>query len=279
MNKTWVVQCPEKHGWSLSTEELERVKNDYFGSNLKCVPCDSSFSLWQGVKEAYLGYLLSDFFVDNSRETGTIDVEVGKALWVTFAMPFEDNPKVSLTPQFNVHAAPTHIGKRGFTALSCFSDSGISRGKINWYASGKRGRDAIPLWRELLSNAKRHQIAKNHRAEIVELESAVEVFIGEYLGKNLKTKLRQKTIDWILKRGIEDQMEIGFIELTGQPVAKMHPVEYRKWQKLVKATRNNIVHRGSQVTPEQAINAQKATFDILTKIDNTALIQFQISVL
>ena len=253
MNKTWVVQCPEKHGWSLSTEELERVKNDYFGSNLKCVPCDSSFSLWQGVKEAYLGYLLSDFFVDNSRETGTIDVEVGKALWVTFAMPFEDNPKVSLTPQFNVHAAPTHIGKRG--------------------------RDAIPLWRELLSNAKRHQIAKNHRAEIVELESAVEVFIGEYLGKNLKTKLRQKTIDWILKRGIEDQMEIGFIELTGQPVAKMHPVEYRKWQKLVKATRNNIVHRGSQVTPEQAINAQKATFDILTKIDNTALIQFQISVL
>src|SRR4030042_4055578 len=105
MNKTWVVQCPEKHGWSLSTEELERVKNDYFVSNLKCVPCESSFSLWQGVKEAYLGYLLSDFFVDNSRETGTIDVEVGKALWVTFAMPFEDNPKVSLTPQFNVHAA------------------------------------------------------------------------------------------------------------------------------------------------------------------------------
>ncbi len=287
MDKTWVVMCPKsdsgnhtnlRQGWSLFRNELESIGSDYSSPKMMCTVCGNKFSLHQGVREAFTSDLAIDYFLHNASERGAIEVEVGKVSNVSFAEPFEGSPTINLTPHFNVHAASAHVSASGFTLLSCSSSGEESKGSIDWYVSGNRACDPVPIWRGLLSNAKEHQLRKNFRSEIVELESAIEVFIGEYLGKNLKTKLRQETIDWLLRLSVEQQTEIGFVELMGRPLREICRTEYRKWQESVKKTRNNIVHRGTQATPEQAREARKATFDLVTKTDSSAIEHFQMQV-
>ena len=148
--------------------------------------------------------------------------------------------------------------------------------KISWFASGNRAQTALPLWRTLISNAKEHQKAKNYRSEIVELKSAFEVFISEYLGLALGKKLRQETREWILNRSIEELVNIGFREVNGTSLAKLYQSEYSNWFKSVKETRDHIVHRGINVTAEQASDARKAIVDLIVKVDPTVLLNFQI---
>ncbi len=288
MHKTWVVFCPSSNdsvhtnrssGWSLSTSELKRIENDYYAKRLKCQSCGNSFSLWEGVGAFYVfsDSLMADFFIHNGRERGVIDVDVGKAVRLSFANPFEDTPRVNVTPQFDVYAAPTMIGKQGFTLLTCFGGKGESIGKISWFASGTRREEVAPIWRGLLSNAKEHQLAKNYRSEIVELDSAFEVFVGEYLSNNLKEMFAQEIITWVLNQhNIGEPLEIGFILLNGKPLEKLYSEEYHVWKKHVRKKRNDIVHRGLGATKKDAEDARKATFDIMTKIDNSVLPQFQV---
>jgi hypothetical protein len=129
----------------------------------------------------------------------------------------------------------------------------------------------------LLSNAKRHQCASDYRSEIVELESAFEVFVGEYLSSRLNGKLRRVTLDWIFKHGVEEQLRACFCEITGKPLSKLFRKDYGEWKRHVKDKRNGIVHQGLKVTKLEAENARKATFDILTRIDNSVLEHFQVS--
>lgn len=128
----------------------------------------------------------------------------------------------------------------------------------------------------MLSSSKDQQKRKNFRLEIVELESAFEMFFSEYLVKNLKARLRQETLSWLLKHSIEIQMKIGYREITGTSVTEQYPAEHGKWQNCVKKVRDRIVHQGITITPKQAIDARKAFFNFLTRIDNTTMEQFQI---
>jgi hypothetical protein len=97
------------------------------------------------------------------------------------------------------------------------------------------------------------------------------------LYKNLRTRLRQETIDWLLKKqSIEGQMTIGYRELTGNNIAKQYPIEHSKWQNSVKELRDRIVHQGLAITCEQAVEARKAMFNFLTKIDKSTMEHFQI---
>jgi hypothetical protein len=287
MDKTWVVICPksdngnhinQRQGWSLLRNELESIGSDYSSPKMVCTVCGNKFSLNQGVREAFTSDLAIDYFLHNASEQGAIEVEVGKVSRISFAEPFEGSPAINLTPYFNVHVASAQVSASAFTLLSCSSSVKESKGRIDWSASGNRAYGAVPIWRGLLSNAKEHQLRKNFRSEIVELESAIEAFIGEYLGKNLKTKLRQETIDWLLRLSVEQQTEMGFIELIGRPLREICSTEYHKWKESVKRARNDIVHRGAQATSEQAKEARKATFDLLTKTDSSAIEHFQIQV-
>ena len=285
--KTWPVMCPDwqtqKHlnkaqGWALFKDAIEKVNTDYFGPNITCIMCGQKFSLQQGVSEAFSSDIIIDNFRHNSDESGTIEVTVGNLAKIQFKQPFLDIPEISLTPYLKpLDAVSGYITQTGFAVFSSANVCSMEeKRQITWHASGNRASTPIPLWRQLLSSAKGHQKSKNYRSEIVELESAFEVFVGEYLGKKLSAKLRQVTVNYLLKKSIEEQLSIGFMELVGSGLAKIHSGEYSKWQEEVKELRDSIVHRGISVTAEQAKKARKAVFDLIVKIDNSAFEQFQI---
>jgi hypothetical protein len=265
-------------GWALFKEALEKVDTDYFSPNITCIMCGQKFSLQQGVSEAFSSDIVIDNFCHNSNENGTVEITVGNLTKIQFQEPFLDIPEINLTPYLkSVDAVSGYITPTGFAIFSsanvCLMEE---KRQIIWHASGNRASAPIPLWRQLLSSAKGHQKNKNYRSEVVELESAFEVFIGEYLGENLKVKLRQETVNYLLKKSIEEQLSIGFMELSGNGLSKTYSVEYGKWQDKVKELRDSIVHRGTSVTSEQAKEARKAVFDLIVRIDNSAFMQFQI---
>lgn len=291
MNKmavTWIIMCPKwrsedhenkPHGWSLSQEELAKIGKDYFASKLECTVCGHKFSLQQGVKEAFMSDISFTIheFQFNSRENGEAEILVGQLKTIEFVEPFEDKPEIYLTPEQPINVMPGRVTNAQFSIFSSDSGTEDQKGKLSWAAFGNRAYGKIPIWRKLLSSSKKHQLKKDFRPELVDLESAIEVFIGEYLGKNLKTKLRYETVNWILKRSITEQMKIGFVELKGNPLSEIEPKAYGRWQKNVKELRDSIVHRGVSVTKEQACEARDAVFDLVTRINPNTIDQFQIN--
>lgn len=288
LGMTWIVMCPKweckdhvnkPHGWSLSREELAKIGNHYFDSRIECIVCGHKFSLQQGVKEAFLSdipFVIHDFQC-NTRENGEAEIKVGQLKTIKFSEPFEDTPEIYLTPfEKLVAVVPGRITNAQFSVFSSDSGTEGEKRKISWAAYGNRAYAAIPIWRKLLSSSKEHQLRKDFRPELVDLESAFEVFIGEYLGKNLKTKLRNETVNWILKFSIEEQLKAGFTELKGKPLSELESKAYGRWQRNVKEVRDSVVHRGASVTDEQAHEARDAVFDLITRIDPKTIDHFRI---
>jgi hypothetical protein len=269
------------HGWSLPLKELSKVENNYFQPVLECIVCGYNFSLQEGVKKAFssdIPFIIHNFQY-NARDSGKVEIVIGQLKTIVFSHPFEDVPHVYLTPfEKPVNVVPGRVTNVEFSIFSCDSGTLGEMREITWIAYGNRAYNAIPIWRKLLSSSKAHQLRKDFRSELVDLESAFEVFIGEYLGMTLKNKLKDETINWILKLSIEEQLKIGFIELKGKALNELEPEAYRKWQKNVKETRDKVVHKGIFITEEEARNAREAVFDLITKIDSLALDHFQVEI-
>lgn len=287
MEKTWLVMCPNwknsKHidkaqGWALFKKAITTIGTDYFSPKIDCIVCGEKFSLQQGVSEAFSSDIVIDDFCHNTNEIGTAEITVGKLAKIDFKEPFLEIPEVSLTPYLKpVNAVTGYITLTSFAILSCANGcSTEEKRQIGWRASGNRAPLEIPLWRQLLSNSKSQQKSKNFRSEIVELESAFEVFFSEYLSKSLRARLNQGTIEWLLKQSIETQIAIGHREITGMKMTEQYPTEYSKWQTCVKEVRDRIGHQGMAITPEQSTDARKALFNFLTRIDSSTMEHFQI---
>lgn len=266
-------------GWALFKKALKAIGTDYFNPKIDCIMCGEKFSLQQGVSEAFSSDIVIDNFRHNSNEIGTAEVTVGKLTKIDFKEPFLDIPEVKLTPYPKpVNAVTGYITLTGFAIFSCANGCSIEeKRQIQWHASGNRASIAFPLWRQLLSNSKDQQKSKNFRSEIVELESAFEVFFSEYLAKNLRGRLNQETINWLLKKqSIDTQMKIGYREITGNKITEQFPTEHGKWRNCVKEVRDRIVHQGMTITPKQSSEARKALFNFLTRIDSSTMEHFQI---
>jgi hypothetical protein len=287
MERTWLVMCPKwkskehtnkAQGWALFKKALKAISTDYFNPKIECIICGEKFSLQQGVSEAFSSDIVIDDFRYNSHESGTAEVTVGKLTKIDFKEPFLDIPEVNLTPYLKpVNAVTGYITSKGFAIFSCANGRPIEeKCQINWHASGNRDPIAFPLWRQLLSNSKDQQKSENFRSEIVELESAFEVFFSEYLAKNLRGRLNQRTINWLLSLNVNTQLTIGYREITGKEIQKQFPTEHGRWNNCVKHVRDLVAHQGMTVTPKQSSDARKALFNFLTRIDSSAMEQFQI---
>ena len=285
---TWIVTCPnwqsEKHkntvqSWTLSPEELSKIGNRYFEKLIECRVCDSKFSLQQGVKESFSidnPFVIHDFQF-NSQENGSVEIEIGQLKKIEFHNPFENKPQIYLTPYLKpAKAVPGHITKKGFCIFSSNSTTIGEIRQIGWSAFGNREQKGIPIWRKLLSSSKEYQLSKDFRTEVVYLASAFEVFISEYVAKNLGSKLRDETVNHIINLDIGEQLKIVFLELKGKPLSKIERKAYNKWNKKVRIVRNDILHRGTQITSKQAQNARDATFDLITRINLETLDHFKI---
>ena len=266
-------------GWALFKNTIDTIGTDYFSPLIKCITCGRKFSLQQGVSEAFASDIVIDDFRFNSSERGIIMVTVGNLVKIDFSQPFVDIPDINLTAYLQpVDAVSGYVTPEGFAIFTSANNCALAESRqIGWHASGNRASSPIPLWRILLSSAKYHQKNKCYRAEILEMESAFEIFFSEYIANALKGKFREETIDWLLKKQrIEGQMSIGYREITGQNIHTQYPTEYTKWQRYVKEVRDQIIHQGITVTPEQSTDARKALFNFLTRIDSSTIDHFQI---
>jgi len=285
---TWVVTCPKwqsvdhknaLQSWTLSLEELHKIGNRYFETRIDCRVCKYTFSLQQGVKESFS---MDDpfwihFFQFNSQENGKAEIKIGQLKRIEFQKPFEDVPQIYLTPyQKLAHVMPGHVNSTGFSIFSSDSGTEGETRKITWIAFGNRAQEGIPIWRKLLSSSKEHQLRKDFQSEIVYLESAFELYVAGYIGEGLRTKLRNETVDWILNRSINEVLSIGFKELKGEPLSKLEPEAYGKWDNSVRELRDSVVHHGTPVEADQARKAREATFDLITRISPAAIEHFRI---
>ncbi len=283
---TWVVMCPKwqsqdhtnkKHGWALSKGELFKLGDRYFDSLIECDICGYKFSLQEGLKEAFSSdhpFMIHSFQY-NASEHGRVEIQIGKLKTIRFIKPFEDAPRIYLTPYNKpVAAVPGHITKEQFGIFSGGSGTEDQTREVGWVAFGNHKHAPMPIWRELLASSKEHQLRKNFRQEVVNLETAFEVFIGGYLAENLDGKLKDELLDWIFKLSLDEQLNAGFIALTGKPLHKLEPKVHATWHKNVKELRDGVVHRGLSVNDGQARDAREATFNLITRIDQTTIDYF-----
>lgn len=216
-------------------------------------------------------------FQYNAEESGKIEIMVGQLKTIKFSEVFDDAPQIYLTATSpnpsgcDADAVAGNISKSQFTIFSSGTPSVGWTKRFDWGARGNRNSETTPIWRKLISNSKNHQFRRDFRAELVDLESAFEVFVDEYLAQALKSKLKDETVEWILGRSIEEKLKVGFTELKGQSLSKLHPVAHGRWQRDAKEVRDSVVHRGVSVSPEQAEKAREAVFDLITLVDFTTL--------
>jgi len=263
----------------LSPEELRTVGTDYFEEKINCRVCPCSFSIQQGVKESFSidnPFVIHDF-QSNYQENGAVEINVGQLKVVEFRKPFENKPTIYLTPyEKPVIVVPGLVSNSRFSIFSYQTGADGELRQLSWSAYGNRAQSGVPIWRKLLSSSKDYQLDRDFRSEVVYLESALEIFVAEFLGDRLKHKLRNETIDWILGHGITEILRAGFREVESKPLSQLMPKAYSSWERHLRDLRNSVIHRGQSVDSEQARAAREATFEIITRINPASLEHFKI---
>jgi hypothetical protein len=129
---------------------------------------------------------------------------------------------------------------------------------------------STPLWRELIANAKGYEIERNYRMEIVELETALELFLFEFLKLKLEALSNDQIAQMILQhfRRMEDVTNPVFKAATGKTLKEMLEKSnldkiYGTWKENVKDKRDRILHWGEGVRKEQAKKGFEAVFKII----------------
>lgn len=106
-------------------KNLDRIGNRYFDPLVECIVCGNKFSLQQGVKEAFSSdnpFIINEIQF-NAREDGKAEIAIGQLKTIKFSDPFEDTPKIYLTPYAKpVAAVPGRVTNSQFSIFS--SDSG-----------------------------------------------------------------------------------------------------------------------------------------------------------
>jgi hypothetical protein len=286
----WSVTCPNwvsslhnntRHSWTLIPEELKRVGNDLKTPKITCQVCQNSFSLIEGVRESFVSenpFLIHEF-QSNLVQSGMKKGKVGLAVKVTFSKPFDLTPDVYITPSTPTSMAISNIDPTGFYLhASKLEENESNEFECGWSAFGTINDSTIPLWRKLITNAKNAQLRHDNRLQLVELETAFELFAYDYVLNSLRSKgIREETIEWISKRNIDDLLSIWFREATGNKASELFAQIHSKWSNDVKKLRDAVVHKGEKVTLEQVQEARGAVFDYIIAINISTIDQFQVA--
>jgi hypothetical protein len=286
----WSVTCPNwvsslhnntYHSWALKPEELISVGNDLKAPKITCQVCQKSFSLIEGVRESFVSehtFLIHDF-QSNSVHSGMIRGKVGLAVKVTFPKPFDLKPDVYITPTTPTSIATSNVNPTGFYLhASKLKENESDEFECGWSAFGTINDMTIPLWRKLITNAKNAQLRHDYRLQLVELETAFELFAFDYVLNSLQSKgIREETIKWISRRNIDELLSVWFQEATGNKASVLFAQIHSKWFNAVKNLRDGVVHHGVNVTREQVQEARGAVFDYMIAINISTIDQFRVA--
>lgn len=280
--------CPRcKSSWKLNKKEITNISK---GLPLICRECGNNFVLLDGVTEIittdniFLQYMLRS----NHVILGKSEVIPGELEVVDLKSRFKEIHHVFLTPTGSqpIRCEPVIIGDSKFLIVSSLVKSSRFPRKIQvlWSVYGNKHGLETPLWRQLLANAKGYEINKDFRMEIVELETAFEVFLYEYLKPKLKTMCTDQIMEMIFQhfRRMEDITNFVFKIPTGKTLRGMlkeanRDKLYGIWKECVKDQRDKILHKGEGVTNSQAKKAFEAVFKIIVFLEPKSLEYLQTS--
>jgi len=251
---------------------------------LTCIKCEYKFDILDGVSEIitadnpFIQYTLRS----NHALVGLSEIVPGQAKTVHLKDVFSEIHKIFLTPAGGqlIYCKPEKIGNSGFLIMSSKLEGRQypEEIQVSWIVYGNKRGVETPLWRQILSNAKGYEIDKDYRMEIVELETAFEVFLTEYLKLRLEQKCAGNVVETIFKhiRRMDDVTADIFKVTTGQKLRDMlrngnRPKLYANWKKYVKEQRNRILHRGFKVDKAQAKKAFETIFKIILFLEPKSL--------
>jgi len=253
---------------------------------VKCVECGNEFDILDGISEVitsdnpFIQYTLrSNFSI-----LGTSEITLGQLKEVDLKEKLDEIHRIFLTPistaPYPVFCEAINRGGSRFAILSSkLKDLPYPDNiQIGWVVYGNKQGFDIPLWRKLLSNAKGYEINGDFRMAIVELETAFEIFIVEYLRKGLKDKYSPNVLEHLFQhfKRVEDELTILFEIATGKTLRQIlkeanQPKLYSKWQQHVKEKRDRTVHRGENIEEKEFKEGFKSVFKIILLLDPEAL--------
>lgn len=244
--------------------------------------CGERFDLLDGLEllsdVTFMQYALRSNYI----LFGETEIVPGEAKIVNLPKDFSEVHKIIITPYglHKIHCVPVKSGSYQFLILSSKvkGHEYLKQIRISWAVYGNRQGEQAPLWRQLLSSAKAFEIEKNFRMEIVEVETAFEVFISSYLRSKLQKLASHDVVELIFDRfhRMEDVTTRLFEAATGKTLRKMldeanRQELYGKWKGGVKDKRDAIVHAGVNVGSDEAKEAFETVFEIVLFLKPQAL--------
>ena len=274
--------CPNcKNSWPLGRQEFEKVSKHL---PLECRECGKKFDIIDGLTETittdniFIQYTLRS----NYALFGLSEVIPGEVKAVNLKDRFSEIHKIFLTATgpSPVYCKPAKISNSRFLIISSKYKGHLYPEKIqvSWVVYGNKRGVETPLWRQLLSNAKGYEIESNYRMEIVELETAFEVFLAEYLKPRLEKICTDQIVEMIFEhfRRMEDVTTLVFKVATGKKLKEMledvgRAELHGNWKKYVKDQRDRILHRGQEISKIQAKKAFETVFKIIVILEPKSL--------
>lgn len=112
----------------------------------------------------------------------------------------------------------------------------------------------ISLVNELILNAKNHLFYDDYNVSVLEVGTAFETFIDEFLFHKYKSQgIEEPQIIIMLQTGLQNLLKEHVKKVTSFDFG--NSAEYSEWYKNAYQIRNYIVHEGKILTKQEAVNA------------------------
>lgn len=266
--------CPNcGNSWSLHEEELNGISRS---QSLRCRDCGKVFNFLDGVNAFIMpdNIFLQYQIRSNHAVFGKVKISIGQMHRVFLRGEFSRIHRVFLTPECTVPfwCEPLIHGNSGFLVISSKDKRSQPPDtvEVSYLVFGNKHEFETPLWRELLSDAKGHEMNGSYRAAVVELETCFEVFLVDYIKPKLTERFSDKIVEKLFQdlRRIEDRTNLAFALATGKTLKETlsdagRAGLYADWSNKVKEKRDRIVHRGEKAKSEEARSAFEVVFKII----------------
>lgn len=243
------------------------------------------FSRWRERLHSTNNIFMQYQIRSNHAVAGMTEIFLGQKRTVLLDGEFSQIHKVFLTPNSSVPfwCEPLIYGNKGFFVISSKDETAQSpdRANVSYLVFGNKQGSETPLWRELLSSAKNHEINGSYGTAIVELETCFEVFLIDHIAPKLEERFSGKIVEKLVRknRRIEDRTCLVFALATGKTLRETlseagKTALYTDWSNKVKEKRDRIVHQGEGANQDETKRAFEVVFKLVAYLNPESLKYF-----
>jgi hypothetical protein len=181
-----------------------------------------------------------------------VDVVPKNELWEYEAFSTNEDGRTFPSPIHCVRMMPFGYGTR------LARSAPISEEAKRFLSDGTR----LPLAQTLYLNAQREHLLENHRLAVVEAETAFEALVDKAVVSYYREQGHpEEQIEKKLEAGLRNLIRDHIPRCCGQPFEGT--AEYEAWDADLYKVRNDVVHNGASVSPEQVEKALSAAGEAL----------------